>query len=475
MDFIALFLGLSIVWALGCAALTMFARPPGTPGCEGDVAWTLGSGWFVGAFLLTLWMRLLSAVHIPFTIASIGAPIAAIAALLSWRARMLTALPWRGVGASILGRDLSGWKRVAWLLLLAWVAIRFALLLNEVVLRPLFPWDAWSQWGSKPLVPSELRTMAPFVTTSEWLYLNSPNVYFDAAPHYPRTVPLLQVWPAILLGRWDDALINLPWWLTGVAFALAIYGYLARNGFAPLAAMVGTWLVVSLPFFEVHVALAGYADLAMSTYFTLATLWSLQAVRTRTWRDCAVALFFLAACVVIKIPGKVWIATLIPGIVMALLPRHGLRIVATMFIGAIATMILLAYAETRVLGYYLHLDFAMPWRALFDAYFTFGNWNLLAYGAIAIAVLARRELLSREIAPFTVTLAAGVVVLFFGFAFSNAGAWVEDQSTVNRATLTLAPLATLWMLLLFRAWSLRRSPRATAIAGPDAVTAASGD
>jgi glutathione S-transferase len=58
-----------------------------------------------------------------------------------------------------------------------------------------------------------------------------------------------------------------------------------------------------------------------------AALWSLQAVRTRTWRDWAVAVFFLVACVVIKIPGKVWIATLIPGIVMALLPRHGLRIV----------------------------------------------------------------------------------------------------------------------------------------------------
>ncbi len=154
---------------------------------------------------------------------------------------------------------------------------------------------------------------------------------------------------------------------------------------------------------------------------------------------------------------------------MALLPRHGLRIVAAMFIGAICVMVLLAHAETKVLGYNLHLDFAMPWRALFDAYFTFGNWNLLAYGALAVAALARRELFSPGVAPLTVTLAAGVVVLFFGFAFSNAGAWVEDQSTVNRATLTLAPLATLWMLLLFRAWSRRRSPQRTAIADAGAA------
>ena len=45
--------------------------------------------------------------------------------------------------------------------------------------------------------------------------------------------------------------------------------------------------------------------------------------------------------------------------------------------------------------------------------------------------------------------------LFFGFAFTNARVWVEDQSTVNRATLHLAPLLVVWMLLAFRAWMAR--------------------
>ena len=58
--------------------------------------------------------------------------------------------------------------------------------------RPLFPWDAWMQWGTKARVWFELRTMAPFVTASEWLQATGPNVYFDAAPHYPATVPLLR-------------------------------------------------------------------------------------------------------------------------------------------------------------------------------------------------------------------------------------------------------------------------------------------
>jgi hypothetical protein len=34
--------------------------------------------------------------------------------------------------------------------------------------------------------------------------------------------------------------------------------------------------------------------------------------------------------------------------------------------------------------------------------------------------------------------------------------WVEDQSTINRATLHLAPLIVVWMLLAFRAWATQR-------------------
>ncbi|MBK6334390.1 MAG: hypothetical protein IPF60_00925 [Betaproteobacteria bacterium] len=53
------------------------------------------------------------------------------------------------------------------------------------------------------------------------------------------------------------------------------------------------------------------------------------------------------------------------------------------------------------------------------------------------------------------TLAIGMGFLFFGFTFTNAYAWVEDQSTVNRATLHLAPLLVVWVMLVFGDWSDR--------------------
>ena len=158
-----------------------------------------------------------------------------------------------------------------WLALFAWLALRLLLLLMEVVQRPLYPWDAWTQWSTKARVFYELRTIVPFVGASQW-FASSGGVYFDAAPHYPATVPLTQVWSATLLGAWNDSLINLPWWLTAVAFGLTLYGFLRLQRMSTLFALTGAWLALSLPMFDTHVALAGYADLAMSTYFTLTVL-----------------------------------------------------------------------------------------------------------------------------------------------------------------------------------------------------------
>ena len=61
--------------------------------------------------------------------------------------------------------------------------------------------------------------------------------------------------------------MNLPWWLIGVAFALAVYGALRALDMSALAALVGTFSWSSLPILNVHVALAGYADLPMAAYY----------------------------------------------------------------------------------------------------------------------------------------------------------------------------------------------------------------
>ena len=168
MDVLTLLIGFAVVWGLGVALLAAIAARDANERATGDLAWTIGCGWFVGAFLLTLWMRVLAQTRVPFGIASIGLPLAAATGLLAWRARTSNIFRWNGVFALLTGRNLVGWQRAIWLIIVGWLAVRFALLLADIVWRPLFPWDAWTQWGTKARVWFELRTMAPFVEASEW-------------------------------------------------------------------------------------------------------------------------------------------------------------------------------------------------------------------------------------------------------------------------------------------------------------------
>lgn len=465
MDIALLWLGWVLVWASGIALLLALQTRTATLRDSGEIAFIAGTGFFAGQFLLTLWMRALALIGLPFGRIAIGGPLLAIGAIALWVA-------WRRHGAALADAfrsalrafatiDLPKEQRALRYAILAWLVLRFALLLTEVLRRPLYPWDAWTQWATKARVWYEERTIVPFVNALQWLTAPGSDVWFDAAPHYPGTVPLTQVWSATLLGRFDDALINLPWWLTAVAFGFAVYGFLRRRAFGPLGALIATWLVLSLPILDAHVALAGYADLAMSTYLTLTVLAGLRFVRSRSAFDLTVALMLAAACVVIKNPGKVWLVMLLPGLAAALLPRYGLRLAAAAFALAAIAAIVLTRIGLTILGYRLQLQFDMPWSGLVEAYFTFANWHLLFYGALAVALLAGRRLLSPALAPLTLIVAAGLAFLMFGFAFTNARVWVEDQSTVNRATLHLAPLIVIWMVLAFRAWAMSRSFAAT--------------
>jgi hypothetical protein len=468
IDAFRLVTGWALPWLLGVALLAALRRRAGADREAGEVAWILGCGWFVGTFALTLWMRALSWLGAAFSVAAIGLPLAvgtiALAAL-AWRRarndeyRVAVSDAWnelRGVG-------LSASARALWFALLLWLVLRSLLLLVQVVWIPLYPWDAWIQWATKARVWYELGHIVPFARTDPWFAADG-SAWFDASPSYPATVPLWQVWSNLALGRWDDALMNLPWWLLAVAFTFAVYGALRRAGMEPLGALIGAWLVSSLPLANVHVALAGYADLPMAAYYALAAIAVWRWTSTRTATDAVLACVLAVACALTKTPGIVWALTLIPGAVFAAFPRHGLRIVSIGLLVALAALLTFARTEPVLLGYRLHLDFAPAWSGLLDSLFLLGNWHLLWYATLAVAALAGREIIAQALAPLTLIVITGVIFLLVVFAFTNARDWVTDQSTVNRATLHLAPLLTFWMLVAFRAWlrRLRASAAATA-------------
>jgi hypothetical protein len=472
MDLPGLLFGLLLLWAFGIACLAAAPGAATRANEAGGIAWIVGAGGLVGLFVATLWLRVLSLAGIRFGIASIALPLLAatlvLGVLAARRNRGAIKESWRKLVAVLSGRSLEGTARILWRLLLAWLALRFAVLFVEVATRPLFPWDAWTQWATKARVWYELGRIVPFERTDAW-FAAGGAAYFDAGPNYPGTAGLLQVLACNFLGRWDDALMNLPFWILAVAFAFAVYGALRAMEFSELSALAGTWLVSSLPLANTHVALAGYADLPLAIYFCAGVLACLRWLKSRAPADAALTLLLLAACPLLKIPGRIWILLALPALAVGWLPKRGLRIVGAGYAVAILALLLLAQTNPVIMGYHLHLQFAPDWEALSNSYLLYANWHLLWYAAIAVALLGRRHLLAPEAAPLTAVVAGGVIFLAFALLFTNARDWVSDQSTVNRATLHLAPLVVIWMLVVFRAWA--QTLQATAISAATAPEA----
>lgn len=452
MDFLAVLIAALVPWILGIALL-LALRPRADPAVEGEAPWLAGAGYLAGAFLLTLWMRLLSLAGIKFSLGAIALPLVAVAvALLVFAARRN---PLRGFARGLVAApDLTAAMRVVWWLAIAWLALRFAMLGVEVGTRPLYPWDAWTQWATKARVWYELGYLAPFARVGAWLAANG-GVYFDASPEYPPTMPLLQVWSCLALGRWDDTLMNWPWWLVGVALALVMYGGLRTLGASAIAALVGAFLVASMPLANAHVALAGYADLPMAAYYTVAALAMLRFVRNGRACDAVATLLFAAACTQVKNPGWFWAATLVPGFIVARWPRYGLRIAFAGFALALVALVALARFKLRLFNYELNLTYTPAWGDLVQSYFLLGNWHILWYGAVALAIIAWRSLLAPPLAPLTTVVAGGLIFLFVVFGFTTASYYITDQTTVNRATLHLAPLIVAFMVLAWQAFAVR--------------------
>ena len=269
-------------------------------------------------------------------------------------------------------------------------------------------------------------------------------------------MPLLQVFTCLMLGRWDDVLMNAPVVADrpsrSPSRCTAACACSERH--APVA-IVGTFLAASLPLANVHVALAGYADLPLAACYAAAALAIMRWSRERGARNLAVAVALAIACTQIKNPGWFWAATLVPAVIVVLLPRHGVRLSLIAFAAVAFLLAAVARMKLTVFAYRLDLDFDPPWRDLFQSYFLLGNWNLLWFGVVVAAALAYKDLFSRSLVPMTMTVIGGILFLFFVFAFTNASAFIADQTTVNRATLHLAPLIVCYMTLAFQAFARR--------------------
>lgn len=427
---------------------------------------TLGYGYVLGSLAVALLLRLQAAAGFSPNTAFpmfVMVLLAVAGGWLTWRRARCVA----GFGpAGSRWREQPLWQRMLVALLLAWLGWRLLGLALEIWWRPLYPWDAWTTWAVRPKVWAELRELVPFVDPKRWLADPTGSVYTIEAWTYPFTVPLLALWPTLAFGAWNETVANLPWLGVALALGLGFYGQARLWGATSVVALIFTWLLLSLPLLDTHVALAGYADLWMAVIFGLAAIAFFQWLRSGDRRQGFLALLLALVCPLIKLEGTVWLSMFVPALMVVWLRGWSLWLmlgilaasgIAWWTMGGVAFVLpglgeLLLKPDLIQVPYLgrFNLGYRGTWDPVLKNFFALANWHLFWYLVLATVVAAVPGMLAeRWRRVLAVFVGSCLLMLFVLFFLTDAQRWAEQYTSINRVFLHFVPALLFWIVTVF--------------------------
>ncbi len=428
-----------------------------------------GQGYMLGIFITTLLIRFWGFAGMPLHYWGMAATLSALtmAGVFALRRQPANA----NHNARKPTAPLEIWQRFVVAILLALVTLRYSGITQEILLRPLFPWDGWMNWAPKAAVWFNFQEMVPFVSPEDWLAApNGALNYTEGAGKawkYPITVPLVQLWGMLGLGMADNTLVYLPWLFVAIAMGLALYGHLRLSNASIPLAMLACYVLMDLPFINVHVALAGYADIWVAATFGCAVFALHEWEESRQWPYAALALILALMCTQLKIPGLImggivalvflssvihfskgaWLTvSIVVLFVIAIVIVEGINFTIP-GLGQVTVSldsIVLPYIGQYVLEYHAIHD------AILNTIFLMLNWNILWYVFVMLSAIwlvkqthqAQASLIpSLELRALLITL----LFIFFVYYFTSRYKFAQDFTQINRALVYSVPVMVFYL------------------------------
>lgn len=436
--------------AVGRAVVTLAWRGPLREPGSATLAW--GAAYPVGVLVVCAWLAALAAAGIAWSTVLALVPMIVAIGLLAWLWHKAAADRLLTAARAVAGAGLAGAARVAWLALLGWLALRFAYVLTEVLARPPLPWEAWLDTAARGSVWHALRGQVDFVPAAQW----GGDRYLAALAQGHSLLPLLDVFTALVVGRFDDTVVHAPWPMFLLSQMLLVYGAMRAAGAGALPALAGAALAGTLPLANAHAALGGTAALPLATYLLAAAIFAGRAAATRALPDALLAIAAIVGMVWVSRAGALWLPLLLPIVVAAVRPTQARRIVG----GLVVAAAIVASALARVDPFARATTPAPPpgMGALAEQALLLGNWHLLGYATIALAALAWRHWRAPALVGLSGAVGVGFAVLAV-FATSSAGrATIGPAGILGHAATAFAPLLALWVAQV--AWTWVRDTRA---------------
>lgn len=418
----------------------------------------LGYGFFLGNFICAVAMHLVYSLSGQLSFVAIAAVqlfLCCVILLLLWEKQAVEKPAFR-IEWPHFGEGNRGWVMI----LLALMTIHILFAAHDAFNLPLLPWDAWTTWTFRAKIWFLNQELSPFVGAESWLGSMHVGTYTVPAHAYPLVVSLVQLWPALALDQWNDMVATFPGLLAGLALLLALYGQIRSLGCPPLQALVGGYLLISIPLLDAHLALPGYADVWLSGFAGLGFVALLQWSQSRNRIQLVTGLLFLGLGLFIKREGSLW---LMMGLLFTLLQSVSWKYVfalgLAMLLAIFSDHALLEIPWLGQLGYtsgafYLPGLGAIKLQpqdaslALINNLFVNDSWHLLffyLFTLLLLLLLPAGKKPRQSLISFLVLLSMVIATVFF---LSSKGEWLKDSTAFGRLLLQVLP-ALVFVLIIY--------------------------
>jgi hypothetical protein len=418
-------------------------------------------GYVLGLLITIAGMRALHLAHLPINLFT-AAILPACAGASGWW-RMRAAVEFARADARQAGatwRAMNRMTRIVCVAALGLIALRLVTLGAELLLRPVFPWEAVSAVAAKARVWYELGVLAPFVPPASWL--EGLDNFTDTEPGAFALPSLLLVWTAHAIGQWHEGAIGFPWWMLGASLVLALYGHLRRAGGGVAFSLSVAYLFLSLPLVDLHIALTGAPQWIAATGVGLAGCALLRWLEAPS-RELLYCFAIGAALAILSMASTwPWFAIFAVAIAIRRWPRFAGKLAVGIPLLTLLALLALLQTPLTITGMVLQLQVARGWGETLESLFLLDNWHLLYGVALLVAIIGWHYVMSPLWLARTWIIGMGLGLLFVWGALSLPGFWYGGLRDFSYAALQFAPLLMLWTAMAARAAACRDQPQAAA-------------
>lgn len=450
---------LLLVWLAGLVLRTLLL---GWPRSAGAACLAIGEGYLLGVLLAgnLLWLAGDGSIDRLFgTGVATMIGFVTLGSIAIWLLRERASWQWPAPATTTSDRR---WVIVvaAWLLL-----VGIAIFIQAVAL-PTLTWDAWNAWLAKSKSWFHAGQFVQAMDLSGWLPPGSPDGIAVVAAGYPEALPRVATMLAYAGGRWHDGFAHAAWPLLWIALGLQVAGALRTHGCSWRVAAGSAGALLTLPLLTAHASLAGYADLWLAAVVLAGAQHAAAFAHDRQPRSLIGALLFAVLLPTVKLEGAVWMLVLAASLAAWSVP-YRLRL-------WLAGGAVLAFGGWMIVQRQISLPLpglgpvAFEWGAITvpvvgrlelfwrqvggtvaESLFLLPNWSLLWYMAPLIIAWRWRAIVTTARGGLLgVVLAGGTTFLFVLFFFTDASAWAENLTSLNRLVMHLVPLLVFWLALL---------------------------